>query len=238
MVNKNLSELNFVEGEVLLFDKPFKWTSFDLVRKVRARIKRHLNKSKIKVGHAGTLDPRATGLMIICTGRKTKEIEKYQADDKEYIAEITLGSTTPSFDLETQINKKFPINHITEELIISTLKTFLGNREQTPPAYSAKWINGQRAYEKARKGIEVRMKKQQVTFYELELLKCELPIVQIRIKCSKGTYIRSFANDFGIALKSGAYLSALRRTKIGNFSVENALKIDDFNLSEPELQIV
>ncbi len=238
MVNKNLSELNFVEGEVLLFDKPFKWTSFDLVRKVRARIKRHLNKSKIKVGHAGTLDPRATGLMIICTGRKTKEIEKYQANEKEYIAEITLGSTTPSFDLETQINKKFPINHITEELIISTLKTFLGNREQTPPAYSAKWINGQRAYEKARKGIEVRMKKQQVTFYELELLKCELPIVQIRIKCSKGTYIRSFANDFGIALKSGAHLSALRRTKIGNFSVENALKIDDFNLSEPELQIV
>ncbi len=237
-MNKPLSELNFIEGEVLLFDKPFLWTSFDLVRKVRARIKRHLDKSKIKVGHAGTLDPRATGLMIICTGKKTKEIQHYQANDKEYIAEITLGGTTPSFDLETQIDKTFPTEHINKELIIKTLAGFEGEQEQTPPAYSAKWVNGQRAYEKARKGIDVAMKSHIVTLYELELLKCELPVLEIRIKCSKGTYIRSFANDLGLALKSGAHLSALRRTKIGQFSVNDALKIDDFNLTEPEMQIV
>ncbi len=238
MINKTLSELNFVEGEVLLFDKPFKWTSFDLVRKVRARIKRHLDKSKIKVGHAGTLDPRATGLMIICTGKKTKEIQDYQASDKEYVAEITLGSTTPSFDLETQIDKKFPIDHIDKDFINSVLMGFMGEQEQTPPVYSAKWVDGQRAYTKARKGIDVAMKSHIVTFYELELLQCELPVIKVRIKCSKGTYIRSFANDLGIALKSGAHLSALRRTKIGEFSVEDALKIDDFNLTEPEMQIV
>ncbi len=238
MVDKALSDLNFVEGEVLFFDKPLRWTSFDLVRKVRARIKRHLNKSKIKVGHAGTLDPLATGLMIICTGRKTKEIESYQAIDKEYIAEITIGSTTPSFDLETKIDKTFPISHIDKELIVSTLKSFEGQQEQTPPSYSAKWVDGQRAYEKARKGIDVRMKSHTVTFHELELLECTLPIVRVRIKCSKGTYIRSFANDFGKALQSGAHLSALRRTKIGEFSVSDAMKIDDFNLSEPEMIIV
>ncbi len=235
MVNKKLSELDFVAGEVLLFDKPFKWTSFDLVRKVRARIKRHLNKSKIKVGHAGTLDPRATGLMIICTGKKTKEIESYQAIDKEYIAEITIGSTTPSFDLETKIDKEFDTSHISKELVINTLQNFIGEQEQIPPAYSAKWVDGQRAYEKARKGIEVAMKSHTVIFHELELLKYELPVIQVRIKCSKGTYIRSFANDLGNALNSGAHLSALRRTKIGQFSVEDAMQIDDFNLIEPEM---
>ncbi len=238
MVSKTLSELNFIEGEVLLFDKPFKWTSFDLVRKVRAKIKRHLGRSKIKVGHAGTLDPLATGLMIICTGKKTKEIEKYQATNKEYIADIKIGSTTPSFDLETKIDKEFPTEHITQKLIIDTLKKFEGEYEQTPPSYSAKWVDGQRAYKKARKGLEVKIKSQIVNFFELELLLCDMPNIQVRINCSKGTYIRSFANDFGIALNSGAHLTALRRTKIGTFNVEDALKIEDFNLSDAEMQIV
>ncbi len=238
MIKKALSELNFIEGEVLLFDKPLKWTSFDLVRKVRAKIKRHLDRSKIKVGHAGTLDPLATGLMIICTGKKTKEIEKYQANEKEYIADIKLGSTTPSFDLETNIDKEFPINHISKELIIETLKSFEGECEQTPPAFSAKWVDGQRAYKKARKGIEVKMKSHIVHFYELELLECDIPQIKVRISCSKGTYIRSFAHDLGIALNSGAHLTALRRTRIGDFKVEDAMQIKEFNLSEAEMQIV
>lgn len=238
MINKTLSDLNFVEGEVLLFDKPFKWTSFDLVRKVRAKIKRHLGKSKIKVGHAGTLDPLATGLMIICTGRKTKVIEQYQAHHKEYIAGIMLGASTPSFDLETQVDKKFPTNHITKELITNTLIGFEGDREQTPPAFSAKWIDGERAYKKARKGIDVKMKSSIIHFYELELIEYDMPQIKVRIKCSKGTYIRSFANDLGIALNSGAHLTSLRRTKIGDFNVDDALNIKDFNLSEAEMQVV
>jgi len=237
MTNRTLSDLNFIEGEVLLFDKPFKWTSFDLVRKVRAKIKRHLDKPKIKVGHAGTLDPRATGLMIICTGKKTKEIEKYQATEKEYIADIFIGGTTPSFDLETEVDNTFPTEHITKELVLETLGSFIGEQEQIPPAHSAKWINGERAYKKARKGIEVEMKPSVINIHELELLEYEMPDVKVRIRCSKGTYIRSLANDIGAALKSGAYLAQLRRTKIGSFDVKDALKIDEFNISEAETQL-
>jgi tRNA pseudouridine55 synthase len=237
MTNKALSDLNFIEGEVLLFDKPFKWTSFDLVRKVRAKIKRHLGKPKIKVGHAGTLDPRATGLMIICTGKKTKEIEKYQATKKEYVADIFIGATTPSYDLETTVDKTFPTEHITKELVIETLNKFIGEQEQIPPAHSAKWVNGERAYKKARKGIEVEMKPSIINIHEIELLEYNMPEIKIRINCSKGTYIRSLANDIGHALNSGAYLARLRRTKIGDFDVENALKIDEFNISEAETQL-
>lgn len=234
MIKNPLSELNFIEGEVLLFDKPFKWTSFDLVRKVRSQIRKNLGKSKIKVGHAGTLDPLATGLMIICTGKKTKQIEKYQATEKEYIAKIYLGATTPSFDLETEVNKKFTIEHINRELIEEILNKFVGEQQQTPPSYSAKWVDGQRAYKKAHQGIEVAMKPSVVTIHEIELLKVNLPEIEISIKCSKGTYIRSLANDIGIALNSGAYLSALRRTKIGDFEVEKALQVEEFKLTEAE----
>lgn len=237
MTNKTLSNLNFVEGEVLLFDKPFKWTSFDLVRKVRAKIKRHLGKPKIKVGHAGTLDPRATGLMIICTGKKTKEIEKFQATKKEYIADIFIGATTPSFDLETVVDKTFSTEHITKKLVLETLTNFLGEQEQVPPAHSAKWVNGERAYKKARKGIEVEMKPSVIHIHELELIAYNMPEIQVRISCSKGTYIRSLANDIGLALNSGAYLAGLRRTKIGTFNIEDALKIDEFDISEAETQL-
>jgi tRNA pseudouridine55 synthase len=230
MMKRPLSELNFNEGEVLLFDKPIDWTSFDVVRKIRGQIYHHLEKTKIKVGHAGTLDPKATGLIIICTGKKTKEIDKFQASEKEYIAELFLGATRPSFDLETLVDKHYPIEHITLELINQTLKKLTGEQEQIPPRYSAKWIDGQRAYDKARNGIVVEMKPALVTIHEIELLSFDLPILKIRIKCSKGTYIRSLANDIGSALNSGAYLANLRRTKIGNFSVENAMKIEDFLL--------
>ena len=234
-MKRPLSELNFIEGEVLLFDKPLDWTSFDVVRKIRWKIFHYLKKTKIKVGHAGTLDPKATGLMIICTGKKTKEIENFQAFEKEYIAELYLGATRPSYDLETQIDKYYPNEHISIELINEKLKNFIGEQEQIPPGYSAKWIDGQRAYTKARKGIEVEMKPSKIVIHELEVLDFELPILKIRIKCSKGTYIRSLANDIGIVLKSGAYLANLRRVKIGNFKVENAIKIEDFQFDNANL---
>jgi tRNA pseudouridine55 synthase len=230
MVKKTLSGLNFIEGEVLLFDKPLDWTSFDLVRKVRWKIFHHLCQTKIKVGHAGTLDPKASGLMIVCTGKKTKEIDKYQVFNKEYIAELYLGATRPSFDLETDINKYYPTGHISLEIVQETLKKFIGAQQQIPPGYSAKWIDGQRAYTKARKGIEVEMKPSLVTIYEIELVRYHLPHLIIRINCSKGTYIRSLANDIGLALNSGAYLAGLQRTKIGDFNLADAYNIDDFEL--------
>ena len=234
MANLPLSELNFIEGEVLLFDKPFKWTSFDVVSKVRARIRHYLNKSKIKVGHAGTLDPLATGLMIICTGKKTKEIEKYQDTDKEYIANIFIGATTPSFDLETKIDNTFPTSHITQELVKKTLNDFVGEQEQMPPHFSAKQVNGQRAYIKARKGIQFELKPSVIKIHEIELLDYQIPEIKIRVKCTKGTYIRSLANDIGFALNSGAYLAGLRRTKIGKFSVNEAMKMEEFVLNDEE----
>ncbi len=219
---------NFKEGEVLLFDKPLNWTSFDLVRKVRATIKRYLDTKKIKVGHAGTLDPRATGLLIVCTGKKTKTIEKFQSFEKEYIAGLQLGATTPSYDKETKIDKEYPYEHITKELIEEVLAGFIGVQEQIPPIFSAKRVNGQRAYKNARKGIDIEIKPSIIEIKKIEILKFDLPELIIRVECGKGTYIRALARDIGKRLNSGAYLTSLRRTRIGSFSVEDALSVIDF----------
>jgi len=218
----------FEEGQVLLFNKPLYWTSFDLVNKVRIMIRSTLGIKKIKVGHAGTLDPLATGLLIICTGRATKKIDEFRDMDKEYVATFYLGETTPSFDLETATDNQYPTSHITEELISETLNKFLGEQKQLPPIYSAKQIDGKRAYEFARKGIEKKLEPVTVFFREIELISVEIPEIKVRLVCSKGTYIRSFARDFGLALKSGAYLSALERTAIGTYRVNNAFYPEKF----------
>ena len=219
---------DFQSGQVILIDKPLNWTSFQLVNKLRWVIRKAFNIKKIKVGHAGTLDPLATGLLIICTGKKTKEISTYQAQTKTYIGTFTLGSTTPSFDLETEIDKTFPIEHITEHLIKETTQHFIGEIEQYPPVFSAIKKNGKRLYEFAREGQEVDIKSRTITIETFEITKIYLPLVDFRVVCSKGTYIRSLAHDFGKALNSGAHLSSLRRTKIGDFSVESAISIDEF----------
>lgn len=220
--------LSFEEGQVLLFDKPLYWTSFDLVNKVRIIIKSELGIKKIKVGHAGTLDPLASGLMIICIGKATKRIEEFRDLDKEYVATVHFGAATSSCDLETEINGRYPVEQITENLVIETLNGFLGEQKQIPPLHSAKLINGKRAYEFARKGIEKEMTPVTVFFRELELLSFGIPETRIRILCSKGTYIRSFARDLGMALGSGAYLSSLERTTIGPFLLKNAFSIEKF----------
>jgi len=223
----------FEEGQVLLLNKPVYWTSFDLVNKVRIMLRETLGLSKIKVGHAGTLDPLAGGLMILCTGKATKRIEKYSGMDKEYVGEIFLGATTPSYDLETETDATYPTTHITEALIRRTLIKFLGEQEQIPPEYSAKLVKGKRLYEYARKGIKEKVKPVKVVFREIELLEFRMPIVKVRILCSKGTYIRAFARDMGKALNSGAYLSSLTRTAIGPFRIEQAMDLDKFkNLLE------
>jgi tRNA pseudouridine55 synthase len=219
----------FEEGKVLLFDKPVYWTSFDLVNKVRIMIRSSLGIKKIKVGHAGTLDPLASGLMIICTGKATKKIDEFRDLDKEYIATIHLGETTPSFDLETATDNHYPTDHITEELIRKTLIGFLGEQKQLPPIYSAKQIDGKRAYEFARKGIHKDLVPVSIFFREIEVLSFNMPEIKIRLLCSKGTYIRSFARDLGEALKSGGYLSALERTAIGSFHLRNAYNLEEFN---------
>lgn len=216
------------EGQVLSFDKPLYWTSFDLVNKVRIMIKSTLGIKNIKVGHAGTLDPLASGLMIICTGRATKRIEEFRDLDKEYIATFHLGETTPSFDLETEVDFHFPTDHINEELLVKTLDLFKGAQKQLPPLYSAKMIDGKRAYEFARKGVQKELIPVDVFFREIELISFNMPEVMVRIVCSKGTYIRSFARDLGLALSSGAYLSALERTSIGDYSVRKAYDLHSF----------
>ena len=218
----------FEEGQVLLFDKPLYWTSFDLVNKIRYILRNSLGLKKIKVGHAGSLDPLASGLMIVCTGRATKRIADYLNLDKEYIATFTAGATTPSFDLETEIDAHFPTDHITEELIKEKLNSFLGEQKQLPPLYSAKLIGGKRAYEYARKGIHVDLEPATVYFKELEALSFNLPEIKIKVACSKGTYIRSFARDFGKSLNSGCYLSALVRSSIGEFKLCDAYDIEKF----------
>ena len=218
----------FEEGQALLFDKPLYWTSFDLVNKVRNILKNSLGLRKIKVGHAGTLDPLASGLMIICTGRATKTIENYRNLDKEYIATFTAGATTPSFDLETEIDARYPIDHITEKLIKEKLEGFLGEQKQLPPIYSAKLIAGKRAYEYARKGIHVDIEPATIYFREIELLSFNLPEIKVRLMCSKGTYIRSFARDLGEALNSGCYLSGLIRNSIGGLNLRDAYDIERF----------
>lgn len=220
---------DFSEGRILLFDKPFGWSSFDLVNKVRILIRQQLGFKKIKVGHAGTLDPLATGLMIVCTGKLTKQIETLMGMEKEYIASVTLGSTTPSYDLETEINQEFDITHIGEQGIKYALKGFLGIQMQTPPLFSAIRINGKRAYEHARKGHDMELAGRQVEFHQLELLSYKKPVATIRVACSKGTYIRSFAHDLGKSLQAGGHLSGLVRSAIGSFKVSEAQTIEQFD---------
>ena len=214
---------DFLKGAVLLIDKPVDWSSFDIVKKIRNLLRHKLGVKKIKVGHAGTLDPLATGLMIFCTGKATREIESYQGMPKEYEARFRLGQTTPSFDLETEVDREYPTEHITKELIIQSIRDFTGESDQIPPLFSAKRIGGKRAYEFARQGKELEMKPVRITIHEMELLEFEGRDLKLRILCSKGTYIRALARDFGTALGSGAYLAGLRRTAIGGYSVSDAL---------------
>ena len=219
---------DFKNGQVLLIDKPLEWTSFQVVNKLRGTIKKQFNLRKIKVGHAGTLDPLATGLLIICTGKFTKRIDEFQAQIKEYTGTFTIGSTTPSYDLETEINEHFITEHLTDELIKNTTKLFIGEIEQKPPIFSAIKKDGKRLYELARAGETTEIKSRKVTISKFDIIKIDLPKIEFKVVCSKGTYIRSLANDFGKALHSGAHLSSLRRTKIGNYSVKDAHSIDMF----------
>lgn len=217
---------NPLEGEILYIDKPLHWSSFDAVKRVRGALLRRLGLKKMKVGHAGTLDPLATGVMIVCTGRATKRIDELQAHVKEYVATIALGATTPSFDLETEIDETFPTDHITCELVEETLKKFTGRIEQVPPAFSACKIDGKRAYKIARKGKEVNLKAKILVIDEIELLEYSQQSITIRVVCSKGTYIRALARDIGEALNSGGHLTALRRTRVGDISVSDCLSVD------------
>ncbi|TPV34642.1 tRNA pseudouridine(55) synthase TruB [Paucihalobacter ruber] len=218
----------FINGRVLLLDKPLHWTSFQLVNKVRWEIKQKFKIKKIKVGHAGTLDPLATGLLIICTGKQTKQIDQYQAQEKEYTGTFELGSTTPSFDLETEIDQTFDTSHLTSDMIKNATLQFIGDITQLPPVFSAVKKDGKRLYEFARAGETVELKPRQVSISEFEITKIESLTVHFRVVCSKGTYIRSLANDFGKALNCGAHLSSLRRTRIGNFKIENAHTLEGF----------
>ncbi|WP_418512434.1 tRNA pseudouridine(55) synthase TruB [Corallibacter sp.] len=219
---------DFLNGQVLLIDKPLNWTSFQAVNKLRWEIRQAFKIKKIKVGHAGTLDPLATGLLVICTGKMTKQINTFQGQEKEYTGTFVIGSTTPSFDLETEIDKTFPTDHITETLIHETTKQFIGAIEQFPPVFSAIKKDGKRLYEFARAGESVDIKSRTVTISAFEITKIDGNNLDFRVVCSKGTYIRSLANDFGAALNSGAHLSVLRRTRIGDFLVKNATSIDGF----------
>ncbi len=219
-----MTEDDYKTGQVLLIDKPLTWTSFQVVNKIRWHIRKQFNIKKIKVGHAGTLDPLATGLLIICTGKFTKKIHEYQAQTKEYTGTITLGATTPSYDLETEINETFPTNHITDALIHETTNQFTGEIDQKPPIFSAIKKEGKRLYELARAGETTEIKTRKVTVNEFEITKINLPEVEFRISCSKGTYIRSIAYDFGLALNSGGHLTKLRRTKIGDYSVDGTME--------------
>jgi tRNA pseudouridine55 synthase len=226
----------FEEGQVLLFNKPLYWTSFDLVNKVRIMIRSAFGIKKIKVGHAGTLDPLASGLLIICTGKATKKIDEFRDLDKEYVATFHLGETTPSFDLETETDNMYPTDHISEEFVRKTLVSFLGEQKQLPPMYSAKLIAGKRAYEFARKGLQKELEPVTVFFREIELLSFGVPETKIKLVCSKGTYIRSFARDFGLALKSGSYLSALERIAIGSYRMDEAYDLEKFQEYVEQMQ--
>ena len=221
--------MDFIEGEILHIDKPLHWTSFRLVRVVRAKLCQRLKIKKLKVGHAGTLDPLATGVMTVCTGKKTKEIERLQAQTKEYIAEIRLGATTPSFDLETEIDAEYPVEHISREKVEECLKQFTGKIEQIPPLFSAVKIDGKRAYEFARKNEEIELKPKILAIKEIELLFYNLPTITIRVVCSKGTYIRALARDIGESLQSGAHLLALQRTRVGDVSLNDCLKVEELD---------
>lgn len=232
--------MNFKEGEVLYFDKPLRWTSFAVVNKIRYHISRKLGVKKIKVGHAGTLDPLATGVMIICTGKATKRIEEFQYHTKEYIATLQLGATTPSYDLEKEIDATYPTEHITREMVEEALQQFKGTIEQIPPAFSACKVDGKRAYDLARKGDEVELKPKTLVIDEIELLECNLPEIKIRVVCSKGTYIRALARDIGEALQSGAHLTGLIRTRVGEVRLEDCMQVEDFPewLEQQEIEVI
>lgn len=219
-------EFDFPSGIVIPVDKPYEWTSSDVVRKIKVPLKK-LGFKNIKIGHAGTLDPLATGVLLICVGKATKSAEALQSEAKEYVTTIELGAVTPSFDLEHVVSERFPYEHITREAVEEALKSFVGEQEQVPPIFSAKMIDGKRAYDYAREGKEVEMRKAIVTFYEMELLDFSLPKVTIRMKCSKGTYVRSVARDLGLMLGSGGYLTDLVRTKSGRYNVEECYKLED-----------
>ena len=220
--------IDYLEGHTLLINKPLRWTSFDAVKKIRNTLRIALNIKKIKVGHAGTLDPLADGLLIVCTGKFTKRINEFQAQEKEYVAEFTLGATTSSFDLETEVNETFDYNHITEDMLKTNAESLTGDILQTPPIYSAIKQDGKRLYEHARKGEDVKIKERMVHISKFEIIKVEMPKVHVRIVCSKGTYIRSLAQTFGKNLNSGAHLSQLTRTRIGKFELSQAIDIQEF----------
>ncbi len=219
--------MKFVEGEVLLVDKPKDWTSFDVVNKIRGRIRHVFQVKKIKVGHAGTLDPMATGLLIVCTGKETKNIDLYQAQSKVYTGTMHFGATTPSYDAETEVNATFPTEHLTEEMIHEATKAFVGDIEQVPPMFSAIKVDGQPLYKMARKGQSIKVEARKVSIYSFEITRVALPEVDFKVHCSKGTYIRSLADDLGRAVGSGAYLTALRRTHIGEYKVDDALSVGE-----------
>lgn len=229
-----MTKEDYLSGQVLLIDKPLEWTSFQVVNKLRWEIRQAFNIKKIKVGHAGTLDPLASGLLVICTGKMTKQVDSFQGQIKEYTGTITLGSTTPSYDLETEVNASFPTDHITPELIRETTKQFIGEIDQFPPVFSALKKDGKRLYEYARAGEAVEVKSRRITIEAFDITAINGTAVDFRVVCSKGTYIRSLAHDFGKALQSGGHLSALRRTKIGDFDVSNGLSIDDFIANLPK----
>lgn len=218
----------YLEGTVLFIDKPLTWTSFDVVNKIRKSLRYHLGIQKIKVGHAGTLDPLATGLVIICTGRATKQINQFQDLDKAYDVNIRFGATTPSFDLETEVDATFPWDHITEDMVSNALNAFTGAQEQLPPLYSAKSVDGKRAYNMARKGKHIELKLQNITVHRMEVISFTPPDLSVHVECSKGTYIRSLARDLGTHLTSGAHLTGLRRTRIGLHTVSEAISIENF----------
>lgn len=225
---KELDSFDFKNGEVLIFDKPLEWTSFNVVGKIRYKVCRYLGIKKLKVGHAGTLDPMATGLMVLCTGKATKKIEQLQGTEKEYIADLKLGATTPSFDIETEEDAQFPTEHIDLKSIEEILLQFIGEIDQIPPIFSAVKVNGRRAYDMARKGEEVELRSKKITIKEIEVLDFKEQHLKLRVVCGKGTYIRSLARDIGSALNSGAYLTGLRRTRVGEFSVDKAYTIESF----------
>lgn len=226
--NQSLVGVDFKEGYIAIIDKPLEWTSTDVVRKIKYTLQHRLGYKKIKIGHAGTLDPLATGVLIVCIGKATKMVNDLQAEEKEYIADIELGATTPSYDLEHPIDKRYPTEHITREMIEQALRDLTGERLQAPPIYSAKKVEGVRAYEFARAGEEVELKKALINIYEMEILSLEMPHLKIRVRCSKGTYIRSLAHEIGQALDSGAHLTGLRRTRSGGFTAENGWKLENF----------
>ena len=231
--------MKFKSGEILYFNKPLGWTSFNLVSRIRGSIRRRLDIKKIKVGHAGTLDPLATGVMIICTGKATKRIGEFQYQTKEYIAKIYLGATTPSFDLEQEVDHTYPNEHITQELVEETLKNFIGRIEQVPPAFSACKVDGKRAYDLARKGEEVILKPKVLVIDEIELMDYSFPEITVRVVCSKGTYIRALARDIGLALGSGAHLTGLIRTRLGEIRLEDCMDPREFDtwVDQQEIEI-